>query len=498
MRKASIPRIFRIHHSAFIIFIYLSACGPPVLRTPAAPSVFVTPPAPTAPPLGPPPTPTCSQAPAPPRYDLDLTLDYGAHIAHVSQTITLVNGTAEPWRDLALAVSANHAPAIFTLAAAAVDGYPARHVLDGVAMRLLLPAPLEPGCRATVSLDYALALPQLEVSATGWRGVLGWTPRQILLGHWYPTLVPYHDGAGWLARRPAEQGEFETTEASDVNVRLTLPGVPPGLAVVASSAPQDCPPESPAEALCFALAGARHFALALSDQMETASARAGDTTVTAMFFPEHSTAGRAALAAARQAFSIYTDRYGPVPYTWLAVVEADIPDGMEFTGLFFLAKPYYAEFDGSPQNYLTLITVHETAHQWWYSLVGNDPATEPWLDEALATYSEQLYFETAHPDLVEWWWGYRVWLYLPEGQVGSDIYASPDFRPYVNAVYLNGAQFLHALRGEAGDEAFFSFLRAYAERGAGRVVTADEFWEVYSEFGNAQDSPARRAYFETP
>jgi hypothetical protein len=31
---------------------------------------------------------------------------------------------------------------------------------------------------------------------------------------------------------------------------------------------------------------------------------------------------------------------------------------------------------------------HETAHQWFYSLVGNNQARDPWLDEGLATWAE--------------------------------------------------------------------------------------------------------------
>jgi aminopeptidase N len=32
--------------------------------------------------------------------------------------------------------------------------------------------------------------------------------------------------------------------------------------------------------------------------------------------------------------------------------------------------------------------VHEVAHQWFYSLVGNDQGRDPWLDEGLASYVE--------------------------------------------------------------------------------------------------------------
>ena len=37
---------------------------------------------------------------------------------------------------------------------------------------------------------------------------------------------------------------------------------------------------------------------------------------------------------------------------------------------------------------------HETAHQWFYSLVGNDQALDPWLDEALATWAQAVFDRT--------------------------------------------------------------------------------------------------------
>lgn len=42
---------------------------------------------------------------------------------------------------------------------------------------------------------------------------------------------------------------------------------------------------------------------------------------------------------------------------------------------------------------LEYVIAHETAHQWWYSAVGNDEISEPWLDEALTEYSTIVYFE---------------------------------------------------------------------------------------------------------
>jgi hypothetical protein len=39
-------------------------------------------------------------------------------------------------------------------------------------------------------------------------------------------------------------------------------------------------------------------------------------------------------------------------------------------------------------NTIGRTTTHELGHQWFYGLVGNDQARDPWLDEGLASYAE--------------------------------------------------------------------------------------------------------------
>ena len=36
------------------------------------------------------------------------------------------------------------------------------------------------------------------------------------------------------------------------------------------------------------------------------------------------------------------------------------------------------------------VTSHEVGHQWFYGLVGNDQGRDPWLDEGLATWAEDI------------------------------------------------------------------------------------------------------------
>ncbi|MBG0788789.1 MAG: hypothetical protein H0S79_27175, partial [Anaerolineaceae bacterium] len=193
----------------------------------------------------------------------------------------------------------------------------------------------------------------------------------------------------------------------------------------------------------------------------------------------------------------YENLYGNNPREYMAIIEADLNDGMEYDGAFLLSQDYFASADDTPQNYFELLIVHETAHQWFYAQIANDQANEPWLDEALATYSELLYLENTYPELVEWWWNYRVYTYQPTGWVDSTIYRYAGFRPYVNAVYLRGVQFLDDLRQQIGDEAFFAVLRAYATpEEIDTLRTAQDFFDLIAQFSGEDISNLVDRYFQ--
>jgi hypothetical protein len=108
-----------------------------------------------------------------------------------------------------------------------------------------------------------------------------------------------------------------------------------------------------------------------------------------------------------------------------------------------------------------------------------------------------LYYETHHPELVEWWWEFRVDRFNPRGWVNSTIYDHDSFRPYVNAVYLRGAQFLEALRKRVGNEVFFAFLQDYAAQGAGTQMTADSFFTILAGHAGSAPSDLVAEYFNS-
>jgi len=127
--------------------------------------------------------------------------------------------------------------------------------------------------------------------------------------------------------------------------------------------------------------------------------------------------------------------------------------------------------------------------------VGNDQAMEPWLDEALAVYSEAIFYRYIYPNSYDWWWNFRVNYFGPSGYVDSNIYDSGTFRGYVNAVYLNGANFLEALNNRMGEDAFFKFLQDYASRYGHGIATTGDFFAVARQNTTADISDLINAYF---
>ena len=104
------------------------------------------------------------------------------------------------------------------------------------------------------------------------------------------------------------------------------------------------------------------------------------------------------------------DKLGPYPYPTLVVADIDLPPsygGMEYPGLVMLAGrvPVPSPVEGS---FFDALLLHEIAHQWFYSLVGNDEIDDPWLDEAFATYMIYAYYRDVRPDLAPG--AYQAWI----------------------------------------------------------------------------------------
>jgi aminopeptidase N len=127
------------------------------------------------------------------------------------------------------------------------------------------------------------------------------------------------------------------------------------------------------------------------------------------------------------------------------------------------------------------LVVHEMAHQWWGNLVTCRDWSHFWLNESLATfmvavYKEERWGRSAYDRELalcneRWAVAQQADFDVPLAYAGS----YPSLRVRRAIQYSKGAVFLDRLRGRMGDAAFWSAIKAFTVRHAGRSVTSADF-----------------------
>jgi len=428
-------------------------------------------------------------------YELSAVLDYGWRLLTVKQVISIPNNSNDIIQELTLVVQPNWRSDVINITDISWEnGEPVNSfVLDRTLLRILLIETLDPGDSVKLSIAYEIKIPPILTSEDFGPNPFGYTSRQINLTDWYPFVPPYVDGEGWLTHNPWYYGEHLVYPTADFDVTIQVHNTPPNTLIAASGLNL-----GDGDTARYHTVGARNFVWSVSHEYQLFKEQVGNTTVLGYAFPYDIVSGQAAFRTTVEAMKLFNELYGAYPFESMTQVQADFEHGMEYSGFYFLSKAFYNTYDGTPSTYLVAIAAHETAHQWWYGLVGNDQALEPWLDEALCTYSEKVFYENLYPKEVDWWEFARLKYYEPEGWVDSTIYNTTSYRAYRDAVYLQGALFLDELRVRVGDDAFYQFLKDYNKRMSYKQTTKADFFTILQEHSDVEWGDILARYFEYP
>lgn len=431
-------------------------------------------------------------------YRVSAQIDPEARSVRATLRAAYRNNAESPLDTLVMFIDANHVEDVFSLerlsSAPESAVRVADYALERAQLTLQLAQPLLVGCRAVIELTFTLRVPSLSNARMKY---FSYTERQLNLGHWLPEFAPRMNGE-WRVPRAWQIGEYIFSEQADFEAEIVLSGTLSADVI----APGDV--ERLGERNWrVRFRNGRSLPLVISAHMARLSAQTiNGETIDLYHFKTGTNAPSAAhlhaLQTARQAVERFTQLFGNMLYDRLVVVEGDFFDGMEFSGLVHVGSHWFTSFNGRDDSWLTLITAHEVAHQWWYAQVMTAQGESPYLDEALSIYAELLYLEGVRPDLVAWWWTFRVKTYQPRGYVDSTVYEFQDARLYINAIYLRGAQMLQELRESLGEGAFFTWLRRYLYSGSGKIVTAEDFWRALSAEEYLRTAEVRLRYLRQP
>jgi hypothetical protein len=354
---------------------------------------------------------------------------------------------------------------VMTVTNIIVAGQPITPVieLDRSVLRLPLESRLQSGDSITLTMDFGIQVP---TTISNGHGLFSYVRGVMALPTAYP-LVPVYDDEGWDVDVAPVHGDDLYADVASYEVSID---VPEEFTVITSGS---CSLQDVGFWVCEA-APMREFTLILGQNYERVSRIVDNVVVNSYYYAGYEIVGSKALDVAVDALDIFSDLFGPYPYTELDVVQTpNRLGGMEYPGLVVVQDTLYAT--GARVEWLV---AHEVAHQWWFGLVGSDQVDEPWLDEALTQYSTYLYYEAAYgPDVAQ---GVLESEFVQVHQdlirSGSDL---PVGRPaefyrsdlYWKVVYDKGALYFHALRGEIGEDAFFEVLRVYFARNRYGIAT---------------------------
>ncbi|HEY3971856.1 MAG TPA: M1 family aminopeptidase [Candidatus Sulfotelmatobacter sp.] len=231
--------------------------------------------------------------------------------------------------------------------------------------------------------------------------------------------------------------------------------------------------------------------------------------------PSPSSNEAAVAEAAARAIQYYSERFGPYPYSHLALTQMPGPESQGWPGLVFLSS--YAFLDRAEGEQLHYppyrillqesIPAHETAHQWWGDLVTWKSYRDQWFSEGLANYCAmmilqekdaagfRLVMEKYRRDLVEKNKDGSSPMDAGPVTLGTRLLSSKSPEGYEEILYGRGTWLFHMLRsmmkdastaesggkGGSAEEPFVRSLRKVRERYEGKSISTSQLIDVFAE-----------------
>lgn len=312
----------------------------------------------------------------------------------------------------------------------------------------------------------------------------GVNDKTINLANFYPILCVYDDG--FYECVYYSSGDPFYSDCADYKVSLTCDS---DYVVAATGRRENGITTENKTTHIFSAESVRSFAMVLSKDFETATDNSLGIEVNYYYYKD--TAPLRSLEYAVKSLKHFSEKFGAYPYETYSVVQTQfVQGGMEFPTLVMIA-------DNLEEKAYGEVIVHETAHQWWQTLVGNNEIEYGFLDEGLAEYSVVLFYES-HPEykmtrefmVKSAEQTYKVFCTVSDkvfGKVNTKMIRSlKEFESeyeYVNIAYVKPCIMYDNLRTTVGDERFFKGLKRYFDEYKFKNTTPDDLVGCFEKIG---------------
>ncbi len=441
-------------------------------------------------------------------YHLSLELGDGNSPFLGSETLTFANLTGSTLADIVFRTYPN-ATNIYggklTVTSTHVNGTLTQmqnFLPDSTALRVLLNPPLPPSQSIQIQMEFALGVP-INFGGAQTYGIFNQSAAGpvITLANWFPILAVW-SGGQWQASPVLLEGDAVTSESALFDVTITTPL---SWNVAATGKQVQVAVLDGKNRLEYVSGPVRDFMISASPNFNQRQVIVGEITITQWGLPDTSNYWDQALNFASSALDYYNQTFGNYPFNELDIVAVPLQNasGVEYPGLILI---HDSEYKGTDRlNFLRVVIAHETAHQWWYSVIGDDVLQDPWQDEALATFSSLIYLQSIsspiYPSLINQYKD-QVAIYdrsHPQESITQPLSAFQG-RPsaYSLVVYLKGALFFYDLRAQMGDSTFFRALHSYYQTNLYRLVPPSRLVSAFSISCGCDLSQVEKQYGVSP
>ena len=332
---------------------------------------------------------------------------------------------------------------------------------------------LEPTQKVEIEVEFKLTLPQVKHR-------LGYMDTIANFGNWYPIACKKIEN-GFDTSPYYSNGDPFWSDCSDYKVTVTVPAS----FTVATSGKSEKTENGVTVTYTSKIENARDFAFVVGE-FECLRQKVGNTEV--IYYYKKDSEPQNTLTCAVDSLAFFSSKFGSYPYPTYSVVETHfVYGGMEYPALVYVS-------DSLNKRMSKEAVIHETAHQWWYAVVGNDQINHAWLDEGLAEYSTTLFYEfnpsygvTYKQRMADAVSAYIVYSDVSnyDGVMERNVGEFTSF-DYTYTTYLKGALMFDTIRKSVGDSAFFKCLRNYYSDFSFRSASPQEMICVFEQSSDRQ------------
>lgn len=370
-----------------------------------------------------------------------------------------------------------------------VNGSAVAYAIEGQDMDILsvpVEGELFPDQKVTIEMTYQVQLANIHHR-------LGYNDNTVNLGNFYPILC-HVDNGNYTASPYYNVGDPFVSEVANYNVSLTLPE---NYIVASTGNLEEATTSGGFATYRYTAEAVRDFAMVLSTHFTKLTRNVGDTQVNYYYYND--TDAEASLATACGMLEYLNDNVGAYPYAQYSVVETEFCyGGMEY--------PSLAMITSGSSSYQEAIA-HETAHQWFYGVIGNDQIANAWMDEGLSEYLTYLYMDkTGATPLSRSILG-STQTYITYVDVLNRYYSNVDrsmraldgYRndsEYVIFTYVKGSLLFNTIYETVGATKFWRSLSRYYDEGQYTVAPSSLMIECFSETCGAEVASIFNAFID--